>query len=142
MQTVTEQTNSLSAKLNRVVWCHDFKIFTKTNLEKVFCQYAEMKRENLSRKTMSSVAHNVLHICDGRAFKLKCNLGKRIIQPLKSRQTETNCTPIANVLLAAAKSSTNFRVSRKLQVYFCRPEIEFVKTKPCQNSLWNCHLSI
>jgi hypothetical protein len=41
-----------------------------------------------------------LHICDGRAFELKCNLGKRINQLLKSRHTETNCTPIANVLLA------------------------------------------
>jgi hypothetical protein len=45
------------------------------------------------------LACNVLHICDGRAFELKCNLGKRINQLLKSRQTETNCTPIANVLL-------------------------------------------
>ena len=69
------------------------------------------------------VAANVWHICDGRAFILKCNLGKLILQPLKSRQTETNCTPIANVLLPAAKSLTNFHVSRKLQVYFCRPEI-------------------
>ena len=48
-----------------------------------------------------TVACNVLQICDGRAFELKCNLGKRNLQPLKSRQTETNCTPIANVLLAA-----------------------------------------
>jgi hypothetical protein len=104
MQTVTEQKNCLSAKLNRVVWCHDFKTFTKKNLEKVLCKLVEMKRENLSRKTVSSVAHYVLHICDGRAFKLKCSLGKRIIQSLKSRQTETNCTPIANVLLLAAKN--------------------------------------
>jgi hypothetical protein len=101
MQTVTEQTNSLSAKLNRVVWCHDFKTFTKINFGKVLCKHVEMKRENLSRKTVSSVAHNVLQICDGRAFELKCSLGKRILQPLKSRQTETNCTPIANVLLQA-----------------------------------------
>jgi hypothetical protein len=53
----------------------------------------------MSRKTMFTFAANVLHICDGRAFELKCSLGKRILQPLKSRQTETNCTPIANVLL-------------------------------------------
>ena len=53
----------------------------------------------MSRKTMFTFAANVLHICDGRAFEIKCNLGKRINQPQKSRQTETNCTPIANVLL-------------------------------------------
>ena len=96
--------NYLCAKLNRVVWCHDFKTFTKINLGKVLCQHVEMKRENVPRKTVSSVAHNVLHICDGRAFELKCSLGKRILQLLKSRQTETNCTPIANVLLCAAEN--------------------------------------
>jgi hypothetical protein len=55
----------------------------------------------MSRETMFTFAGNVLHICDGRAFILKCSLGKRINQLLKSRQTETNCTPIANVLLVA-----------------------------------------
>ena len=68
MQTVTEQKNSLSAKLNRVFWCHDFKTNTKINFGKVNGQQEEMKRENESPKTMNSVAHNVLHICDGRAF--------------------------------------------------------------------------
>jgi hypothetical protein len=50
--------------------------------------------------SLFKIAHKDWQIGDGRAFKLKCNLGKRIYQPLKSRQTETNCTPIENLLLA------------------------------------------
>ena len=89
-----------------------------------------MKRENESPKTMNSVAHNVLHICDGRAFILKCNLGKRNLQPLKSRQTETNCTPIANVLLCPVLISgqscfrmTSFNSSALFNVIKCPPFI-------------------
>ncbi len=62
MQTVTEQKNCLSAKLNRVFWCHDFKTNNKINFGKVNGQQKEMKRENESPKTMNSVAHNVLQL--------------------------------------------------------------------------------
>ncbi len=60
--------NGLSAKLNRVFWCHDFKTKTKINLGKVNGQQEEMKRENESPKTMNSVAHNVLQLPEGRDF--------------------------------------------------------------------------
>ncbi len=52
----------------------------------------------LYRQVVIKISGNLLHIRDERMFTLKCNLGNRINQPLKSRQTETNCTPIANVL--------------------------------------------
>jgi type VI protein secretion system component VasA len=71
----------------------------------------------------NSLTANVLHICDGRAFELKCSLGKRINQLLKSRQTETNCTPIANVLLLAAK------VQRPILVSARKAEFNFVAKK-------------
>ncbi len=73
------------------------------------------------------VANNVLHICDGRAFWLKCSLGKRINQLLKSRQTETNCTPIANVLLAAEVIVDQFS---------CQPEIASLILSPRKLNLW------
>jgi ribulose 1,5-bisphosphate carboxylase large subunit-like protein len=61
--------NCLSAKLNRVFGCHDFKTKTKINLGKVNGQQEEMKRENESPKTMNSVAHNVLPLCEGGVFQ-------------------------------------------------------------------------
>jgi hypothetical protein len=79
------------------------------------------------------VMTNVLQICDGRAFKLKCNLGKRILQPLKSRQTETNCTPIANVLLPAEVTIDQFS---------CQPEIASLILSPRKLNLRKRKLAI